>query len=409
VLTLAVLLLLAAAALAAEPPPPAAPLIVEEGLGAVTDREILAFKQFLRTVPLPKDNIRNAIVYGPAGSASEAVGRVFEMSGDVELLDRMIAFADAMLAARNDSQTGIILWTGDRAPVWPNSLAKEGTPAYAGSENGDVVGHIANTARLILLHKPLWEKNVPDGDPHHFGATYQARAETYVREMDRTADVFLLKWFVHPDTQRLYQPASSAYEAAARAGSAGVPVPWNQQAMLNNGFQRLAEAHALLGDAPDRVRQYEAIVQASVDWFFAEVECCEVGGKPCYKWAYLPGEKPIRHYEDTGHGGYDVALLYRAYQSGRYGITKDMLLPFTNTVSCILAQPNHRYVDRVNGIQGSKRPPGGLGSHWIDLCEFDPTLYPDLYAVNKARIKSSPDLTANLWWARQRIHLQKEP
>lgn len=37
--------------------------------------------------------------------------------------------------------------------------------------------------------------------------------------------------------------------------------------MLNNGFQRLAECHALLGDDPERVMRYEAIVKASVDGF----------------------------------------------------------------------------------------------------------------------------------------------
>ena len=380
-------------------------MIVEEGMGEVTVKEISDFKQFMQIALLPKDNMRNEMVYGPGGAGIEALGRVFEISGDVELLDRMIAFADAMLAARNDPKNGVVIWTGERDPVWPNSVAKEGAPTYAGTENGDVVGHIAYTARLILQNKPLWERKIPNGDPRGFGATYLERARTYVREMDRTEDVFIMNWFVHKDTIHLYMPSSPAYEAVARPGAAGVPVPWNQQAMLNNGFQRLAEAHTLLGDAPDRVRTYEAIVKASLDWFFAEVERCEVKGKPCYKWAYLPGEKPIRHYEDTGHGGYDIAFVYRAYESGRYGITKEMMLPFANTVTCLLKLPGNKYVERVNGIHGGTRPPGGLGGNWIDLCEFDSTLYPDLFAVNKGRIKSSPALAANFLWAKHRINL----
>ena len=33
--------------------------------------------------------------------------------------------------------------------------------------------------------------------------------------------------------------------------------------MFTSGFQRLAEAHELLGDNPARVAQYDAIVKAS--------------------------------------------------------------------------------------------------------------------------------------------------
>ena len=407
---LTTLLLTSLVSLCAEPsvsqPPP---MIVEEGAGEVTPKEVQAFKQFILTVPLPKDNLHNNMVYGTGGTAVEALGRVFEISGDVELLDRMIAFADAMLAGRNDPKTGALIWTGARELVWPNAVAKDGAFAYAGSETGDVVGHIACAARLMLKNKQLRDRQIPDGDPHGFGVTYGERARTYVREMDRTMDGFIVKWFVRPDTQRLYSPNSTAYEGVSRPGAAAVPVPWNQQGMLNNGFQRLAEAHALLGDAPDRVQRYEAVVQASVDWFFAEVERCEIKGKPCYKWAYPPGEKPIRHYEDTAHGGYDIAFLYRCYKSGRYGITREMMMPFANTVTCLLTLPDHKYVDNMSGVHTGKRPPGGLGSYWIDLCEFEPALYPDFYTTNKGRIKSGVVLVANLLWAKHRMHSPSTP
>ena len=395
-------------AAAPKPSAPAAagPMIVEEGAGDVTPGEIQAFKSFMQAAPLPTDNIRNAMVYGPGGVAAEALGRVFEISGDVEILDRMIAFTDRMLAARNDPAGGVLVWTGDRALVWPNSVAEKGKPVYSGSENGDVVGHIAYAAKLILQNKRLWEVKIPGGNAVGFGATYLDRARTYVREMDRTTDAFLLKWYVRPDTLRYYTPDSSLFDAGSRPGSGGRPVPWNQQMMLNNGFQRLAECHALLGDAPDRVRQYDAIVKASVDWFFRDAERCEVKGRPCYKWGYTH-EDPIKHYEDTGHGGYDVQGLSRAYASGRYGITREMMLPLANTVACVLAQPGNVYMGRVDGTAG-KHPPGGLGGGWIDLCEFLPELYPNLYAVNRGRTKSSPALAANLLWAKHRLHLARK-
>ena len=403
-LTAVVLASSAAAGAASTPAAPAAPMIVEEGTAAVTPKEIQAFKSFMQTAPVPTDNIRNAMVYGAGGVAAEALGRVFEISGDAEILNRMIAFTDCMLAARNDPAGGVMVWTGDRALVWPNSVAEKGKPAYAGSENGDVVGHIAYAAKLILQTKSLWNAKAPGGDARGFGATYRERACTYVRELDRTADTFLLKWYVRPDTLRYFTPDSPLFDAGG--GSGGRPVPWNQQMMLNNGFQRLAECHALLGDAPDRVRKYDAIVKASVDWFFRDAERYEVKGRPCYKWGYTH-EDPIKHYEDTGHGGYDVQGLSRAYASGRYGITREMMLPLANTVACVLAQPGNVYMGRVDGTAG-KHPPGGLGGGWTDLCEVLPDLYPNLYAVNRGRIKSSPALAANLLWAKHRLHLMRK-
>ena len=90
--------------------------------------------------------------------------------------------------------------------------------------------------------------------------------------------------------------------------------------MLNNGFQRLAECHALLCDDAGRVKRYEAIVKASVDWFFGTVQRVTVKDRVCYKWAYVD-ENPMRHIEDVGHGSEDITGLYRAYLGGCYGIT----------------------------------------------------------------------------------------
>ena len=384
----------------------AEPMIVENSSAPVTAREISAFKQFMQELPSATNSLHNAMVYGAGGEAAEALGRVFEISGDVELLDRMLVFTDHMLAARNDPKTGALIWTGARELVWPNQQSKDGKPVYSSTENGDVVGHIAYAARLILENKKLWAEKIPGGDPFGFGATYRERAVTYVRELERTMDTFILKWLVRPDTHRCYSPDSPLYDAASRPGSANRPVPWNQQTMLINGFQRLAECHRLLGDDDARVQRYDAIVKASVDWFFESVERYEAKGKACYKWTYV-FEQPMRHFEDTGHGGYDVTGLARAYVSGRYGLTADMMRPLANTVSCVLQQPGNKFMGRVDGTAG-KHPPGGLGGGWIDLCEFQPELLPAFIAANQGRIKSSPGLVANLLWAKHRIQLAKK-
>jgi hypothetical protein len=339
------------------------------------------------------------MVYGPGGMAVEALGRMVEISGDRDLLDRMIVFTDAMLAARNDPKTGAIIWTGARELVWPNQVPKDGQPLYSGAETGDVIGHIAFAAKLILQHEKLWNVKVTGGDPSGFGATYRERAVRYVRELDRTMDSFILKWLVQRDTLRYYWPDSPLYEAATKPGTANTPVPWNQQAMLNNGVQRLAECHTLLGDDAGRVKHYEAIVKTSVDWFFSMVQRVTVKDHLCYNWTYV-AEKPMRHIEDSAHGGYDILFLYRAYHSGRYGITAAMMEPLANTVLYVMRRPGEKFTGRVDGTDSKGRPPGRLT--WLDLCEFAPELFPILYESNRSRIKSSPDITANILWHKHR-------
>ncbi len=372
-------------------------MIVEALSGPVTAAEVQAFKSFMRTVPVPKDNLRNAMVYGSGGSAVESLGRMYEISGDRELLNLMLRFTDAMMVARNDPKTGVIVWTGEREAVWPNALPQEGKLAYAGTETGDVIGHIAYAARLILQNKTLADEKVPDGD----GGTYRERALRYVHALDHSIDSFVMKWLVRPDSLRFFQPASPAYDAATRPGSANLPVPWNQQTMLTNGFIRLAECHALLGDEPERVKRYDAIVQTSVDWFFEKAQRITVNGHECYRWTYA-AEEPMKHLEDSAHGGYDVGGLCRAYVSGRYGIKAEMLKPFAGTVLHIMARPGNTFTGRTDGGTAGKRPPGTIRGNWIDLCEFAPELLPILYEANRGRIKGSPDTAANFLWQKHR-------
>jgi hypothetical protein len=161
-----------ALALAASPPPAGAagpPLLIERLDGPVTAGEIEAFRAHLATVPLPVDNVGKAMVYGTAGSTVEALGVMFEVTGDRAILDRMLAFTDAMLAARNDPQTGRVVWTGQRELGWPN---KRPTDAFLGSNwlllaelRPDLYPILAAAGRAAAATRPdlaariLWAKH----------------------------------------------------------------------------------------------------------------------------------------------------------------------------------------------------------------------------------------------------------
>ena len=116
---------------------------------------------------------------------------------------------------------------------------------YAGTENGDVIGHICYAAKLILDDKAIWNEKTADGD------TYLEHAKKYVSE-DATRQwivIWCRIWWIRRRscTGRRRMSGSSGWGNRATK-SMGKGIPWNQQMMLNNGFQRLAECHAILGD-----------------------------------------------------------------------------------------------------------------------------------------------------------------
>lgn len=375
-------------------------LLIEHLDGPVTPAEVAAFKGYVQTLPLPTGNEHNAMVYGAAGMAVEALGTMFETTHDRAILDRMIEFTDAMLAGRNDVSSGRVLWTGRRELAWPNKRVGEPDAAYSGSENGDVIGHIAYAARLILHEPALLGLNVGGGDPHGFGSTYGERARRYVRELDRTIDTFIVPWFVDPTSLVYRWPTSELYATlGARADkSRGKGIPWNQQMMLNHGFQQLAECHAALGDDPSRVAKYDAVVKTSCDAFFHHLKRYTVQGVDCYKWSYASDDPVLKYIEDTGHAGYDV-LVYRAYASGRYGISPATMQPLANTLRRVVIRGPADFAQRIDGSGGVRHDIGGT---WLILAEFDPSLYEVIATADRERAKTNPYLTAQILAQKQR-------
>jgi hypothetical protein len=363
-------------------------LLIESIDGPVTAKEIAAFKDYMQAMQYRPDNNHNNMVYGKIGNAAEAMGMMYETTGDRQILDQLIKLADLMLAARNHPQTGRILWTGNRELAWPNSPDSTDEYLYAGTENGDVIGHIVYPAKLILANQRLWNEKLADG------TTYQDRAKTYVCECDRTIDTYLLVHFVDPKTNRYTFPTSPLYarlgDRAAKAMGKGVP--WNQQMMLNNGFGRLAECHALLGDDPARVARYDAIVKTSCESFLASLVHYDVNGHDCVKWSYAADDPTLHYMEDTAHGGYDMLIL-RAWRSGRYGITKESLLPFANTAMYVIRREDGTYASKVNGTGTTAKT---LRTTYLPLCQFVPELWPGAAKADLARAMHDPLLTATI-------------
>ncbi len=369
----------------------AAEMLIEKTDAPATTNELAAFKAFLKTQPTSDNNVGNDWVYGSAGKCTESLGMVYEITRDREILDQMIRFADDALACRNNPTNGRIIWTGKRELCWPNKAENVEDGKYSGSENGDVVAHIGYCAQLILQTPAIWTNAVAIGDSRGYGKTYKERALTYVREMDKTIDSFILPNFVTTNLQYRW-PQSDLYRALGSryTNAPGNPIPWNQQTMLSGGFLRLADCHKILNDDSSRVKNYHAIVQTNMDWFLSDLHPYERDGHTVYDWGYSAGRKS----EDVPHGGYDIWGLCRAYEHGDFGIPKTTITNFANTLRYVVYDStNKNFHMRVDGTNVKKTARASVAASWALLSVYFPNN--ELYKI-VARANSKPAQTRPL-------------
>jgi len=350
--------------------------MVLEGLqGDVTTNEYQSFIDKLNfQPPPPSNNIGTVMVYESAGGAKlHGMQTFYSFTHDRRALDLAIVWADAFLHARNDSVNGRMVWTGKRELCWPNKETNdEAHVLYSGTENGDVIEHIVNTAKLILESPSLWKETAP-ADKFNFGATYFDRAKTYVRECQRSTETTIVPWYVRStkDGYRLIHPDSPVYYQYCESKG---PVPWNQQQFIVGGLLRLAQCHRLLNDGNTNIAYYEKITGDAADWFFSNAKLVSIHGTNCYDWGYVPVNDPEEHREDTGHSFYDVYVL-RAYQAN-LGPTRIQMQRLINTALFVINRGNNRFGGYVNGVTNQYRPEREyLNYQWIEMSVLDKRLY----------------------------------
>lgn len=381
----------------------AGPMVIDSYEGPITQNEINSFKAYIQTVkPVvwgETTNMNNEYAQGKSGEAIKAMGLMYELTGDTEILDRMIYFCDVVLSQRNDILPAPygqrIAWTSTIAPVWPGSPKD---PAGADSANGDHVGHLAFCARLILQTPSSWDKPVPIGDEFGHGATYRERAATFLTQADYVVNEFFFPYLLD------FSHANKYYFSTMSPYKTGEPLPWNQQMMITYGFQNLAVAHELAGDNPALVAKYDRIVQTNIDWFFKDNTVKKVytnsAGNTTYNWGYAPTSSGG---EDSNHASLDVAGFYRAYLSGRYGITSEMMKPFANMYADVMIRGPKDFAGRVDGKDGTGHaaPTTYARSGNIYLADLRPDMYYDLaYADLASKTTTGLDMFSRFMWAK---------
>ncbi len=344
--------------------------------GPVTKEEIQSFIDYIKTLKPQLTNNDNEWVQGKSGESLKAMSLVYDIAPREEILNKMLSFCDALLSIGKKKADGQVTWKG------------------GGGAQGDVVGHLANCAKQILKTKAIYKKVAP-GDG---GKTYLDKAKHYLAVAEQSTDQNILGSLLQQrNDNHMFFSKKSSYKP-------GEEVPWNQQMMFNYAFVNLAQAYELLGNAKDKVRRYDKIVQSNIDWFFKDgVTDRKVKNRLVYDWGYA---MPQKTGEDSNHGSLDVAGLYRLYQSGRYEIDAKHFVPIANTIMDVVRLGNRHYAGRLNGTSsgGNSADTNRLRSGFMFMALFRPDAYQQMMAdagIMKGGSTDRIDVYSRFLWVKQ--------
>ena len=350
--------------------------------GDITANEITSFNNSVNGLNPGTNNYNNDMATHYTGVRLQGMNRMYEATGNLTTLGDCIRFCDGILAYRNDQPLGqhIVQWTGHIEAVWPLTS----TSTDAGGETGFVAAHVAQTAHLILENSAIWNNTVSNGDPYGFGATYKARALTYLTMVDQTLNNYVTKYCVVPGTFEIRNPSANP--------ATGTIMPWNTSAMFMLPHLYSAQCHDILGDHPANLATCKAVVKAWARWFVDSATSCSCGNS-AEAWFYMPPNSTAN--EDQGHAQHDLNGLFNAYASGYSDVTEDEMTDFSNTIRYIMSRGVDTWSDNV---EGSGVNWGYLFADFLFMSEFNQPLYKMLAqsTIDANQINSGSETTKNV-------------
>jgi regulation of enolase protein 1 (concanavalin A-like superfamily) len=214
--------------------------------------------------------------------------------------------------------------------------------------------------------------------------------------METVENNYMNVWFINSANDQI-KDSTTVGSAFASFGES--TTAWNRQMMFLNGYQRLSECHAILGDNPGKVAFYDAIVVASVSWFESEWQNTTGGGQACYVWQYAPGHAGGNE-EMNLHAAYDLWGLNRAFLAGKYGLTQSLMRPFAETLRHIIYQGNNTFAEWVNGDTSTTR--NYIYPEWMGIAAYDPCTFAIMANADIAQGSqgSTPIFDALILWVK---------
>jgi Ricin-type beta-trefoil lectin domain-like len=338
--------------------------------GDITSNEINQFVSSINSLTPPSNNWGDNM--STHGTAVQGMQRMYEATGNINILNTYIKFMDVALSHRNDQPLGEhrTMWDGTVAPGWPESSTST-TPACT---TGQIHGNIAYCALLILETPSIWNNTIPDGNPNGYGSTYKARALTYLSKVDSGLSAYITKWFVDSSTFKIHTPSDSRWSTASGGDTA--ETAWNRQALFVSAYNYAAQCHDILGDNPSFLPLYKGVVNKFATWFVTGYPSggsvyYSSGGHNVAKWYYqIPTDQ---HIENIGHAQHDIVGLFEAYESGYAAVSSSQMKVYADTTQYIINLGSTGSWSL--NVDGTGTPSGSLKTDFIFLSQINSALY----------------------------------
>jgi len=374
--------------------------------GDITANELKQFTNSIKTITPPTDNYNDNM--STHGTEVEGMRRMYEATGNMNILNRLIFVCDIELVNRNDQPQGDnrVMWDGTVAPGWPEGPTNT-TPACT---TGQINGNIAYCALLILETPSIWNLTIPDGNPYGYGVTYKQRATNYLAKVDQSLNTYITKWFVDTNTFKIRTPSDSRWLPASAQDTA--ETAWNRQALFCMGYQYSAQCHDVLGDNPSYLSLYKNIVNKFCSWFATAYP----GGGSLYytnsgirvaKWWYqVPTDQ---HIENQGHAQHDMLGLYDGWESGYTTLTSSQMKVYADTTFNIInLGTTNSWADNVDGTGSSSY----LKIDFIWLAQWNLALYKMIAQANidagQLNVDEGCKNTASILWMKHWMWVQSQ-
>lgn len=306
-------------------------LYIKDLNGPLTEDDIQSFKNVVSEAPYPFDNANDDLLFGKSFNLIDSVINLYKITGDLFFLNKLVEYMDILVSTRNDlREDGILLQTGLKEPIWPgfNRAYSKGEAIWVCDFYG-AINFLADVGRLIVQNNTLWNVNVPVEDKYGYGPTYLDRAKAYLESADYSVYNYRIKYYYDAKTNEMRYPIGEEWKPVFAESWQGEIGPWNREWIGLSTMNSLIDAYEILNMKPERRALYTGIIKTNIDYFFSTVEIVEKDNMNVAQWWYQKGSG-VR--EDISHGAYDLYFLMKFYESGRYGITRSMMVPFANMI-----------------------------------------------------------------------------
>lgn len=360
-------------------------LFAQLGVGCSTSLEqttIYDTKMF--NYEVCENNLNNGMTWTDAWAIHSLSG-MYNVTGDIVYLDKMIELVDEFESKKNNTDTGAVdYYMKKRAPSWLSYIKTTDPDTGEKVVGPEVYTNVVQTSMLLLpivtcaktiLSEPrLLDKTTKNGG--FTGDTYGEKANYYIKSSLESVNFFIDNGWLNYETY-LLQDRSSRFKEYDEVTNPIEPLAFNRMLNMGRAMKELAIACEFTQkeEYDDYVELTDRMLFSMVDYLKQNMIITEEDDTIQYLWYYKMRTYSSLVYEDLGHLGLDIDCLHYFYSidESHYGLTRLDFQAISNTVlHTVYSQKDNGFYELMNGTgEISKK----AFQNFLQLSYFCPEVY----------------------------------